>query len=127
MIEAVVTDQAPRPVAPYSQAVVAGGFVFVSGQRPVDPVTMEVVEGFEAQVRQVLTNLSAVLAAAGASMSDVVKVSVFLADLTEFGRFNEIYGQFFGSPPPARTTVATSLRGILVEIDAIAVAQSQVG
>jgi 2-iminobutanoate/2-iminopropanoate deaminase len=122
VIEVVSTDQAPMPVAPYSQAVVAGGFVFVSGQRPVDPRTMEVVEGFEAQARQTLTNLAAVLAAAGASTSDVVKVSVYLADLSVFQRFNEIYGEFFGAPLPARTTVATSLRGILVEIDAIAVA-----
>jgi 2-iminobutanoate/2-iminopropanoate deaminase len=122
MIDIVSTEEAPMPVAPYSQAVKANGFVFLSGQRPVDPATMEVVEGFDAQVRQTLANLSAVLTAAGTTTGNVVKVGVFLADLATFTRFNELYAEVFTSPLPARTTVATSLRGILVEIDAIAVA-----
>jgi 2-iminobutanoate/2-iminopropanoate deaminase len=121
VIDIVRTEEAPTPVAPYSQAVVANGFVFVSGQRPVDPTTMQVVEGFDAQVRQALANLFAVLTAAGTSAANVVKVGVFLADLATFPRFNELYAEVFSSPLPARTTVATSLRGILVEIDAIAV------
>jgi 2-iminobutanoate/2-iminopropanoate deaminase len=122
MTVVVSTDRAPRPVAPYSQAVVANGFIFVSGQRPVDPATMAVVEGFDAQVRQALANLEAVLDAAGAGSGDIVKVSVFLSDLSTFERFNELYAEVFQPPLPARTTVATMLRGILVEIDAIAVA-----
>jgi 2-iminobutanoate/2-iminopropanoate deaminase len=115
------TDQAPAPGGPYSQAVVAGDFVFVSGQRPVDPFTGSIPGGVEAQSEQVLKNLAAVLDAAGSSPADVVKVTAHLADLGDFATFNEVYTRFFSPPYPARTTVGSELRGILVEVDVIAV------
>jgi len=120
----VVTDRAPRPVGPYSQAVLHDGWIFVSGQIPLDPATGELVEGdVEAQAERAFANLAAVLAAAGASPADVVRVAVYLTDLSEFARVNEIYARWFATdPPPARTAlgVAALPKGARIEIDAIA-------
>jgi 2-iminobutanoate/2-iminopropanoate deaminase len=116
-----MTASAPPPGGPYAQAVTVGGLVFVSGQRPVDPVTGEIPAGMAAQTRQVLGNVSSVLAAAGCGLADVAKVTVHLADLCDFDQFNAIYREFFAEPYPARTTVGSSLRGIEVEVDVIAV------
>lgn len=94
--------------------------MFLSGQRPVDPRSGQIPEGVENQARQVLTNLLAVLATEGRDFKDVAKITVYLNDIADFDRFNLVYREFFSSPYPARTTVAASLRGILVEIDAVA-------
>ncbi|MFZ5892597.1 MAG: RidA family protein [Myxococcota bacterium] len=119
----IVSEQAPKPVAAYSQAVRAGGFVFASGQIAIDPKTGGLVTGgIEAETRQVLENLSAVLAAGGASLSDVVKVTAYLTDMNDFAAFNAVYVTFFPAEPPARATVAVSAlpRGVRVELDATA-------
>lgn len=121
MREVVVADLGAKPGGHYAHANVANGFVFVSGQGPVDPATGKMPTEFGEQVRQTLRNLQVVVEAAGASLDDVVKVNAYLTDLTRFEAFNEVYKEFFPSRPPARTTVATGLRGILVEIDCIAV------
>lgn len=120
--EAICTEAGPTPVGPYSQAVRAGGFLFVAGQGPLDPATRELPVGIEAQTRQVLRNIAAILDAGGCTLDDVVKVTVHLADLGQFGAFNGVYGEYFHEPYPVRTTVGSQLPGILVEIDAIAVA-----
>ncbi len=121
----VATDGAPRAIGPYSQAIVAGGFVFCSGQIALDPATGEMVGSGDvrAQARRVMANLEAVLAAAGARFSDVVKTTIFLADLADFGAVNEIYGGCFPTEPPARSTVQVAglPRGALVEIEAVAI------
>jgi 2-iminobutanoate/2-iminopropanoate deaminase len=121
-LTAVTTTSAASPAGPYSQAIVANGFVFVSGQRPVHPDTGEIAEGLEAQAHQVLQNLAAVLESAGTGLEKVVRVNIYLADIGAFAQINEIYASYFTEPFPARTTIACSLRGILVEIDAIALA-----
>jgi reactive intermediate/imine deaminase len=115
------SDQAPAPGGPYSQAIAAGGLVFVSGQGPVDPVSGSIPGGVEAQTEQVLKNVAAILSAAGTSMRDVVKVTAHLADLADFATFNTVYARYFSPPFPARTTVGSQLRGILVEVDVIAI------
>ena len=115
------TDRAPVPGGPYSQGVVAGGFVFVSGQRPVDPATGSIPGGVEAQSERVMKNLAAVLDAADSSLAGVVKVTAHLSDLGDFATFNKVYARFFNPPYPARTTVGSQLRGVLVEVDVIAV------
>ncbi len=117
----VRTSQAPEPAGPYSQAVCANGMVFASGQRPVDPTTGEIPEGLTLQAERVLANLREVLSAGGCSLADVVKVTAYLSDLSGFDEFNAVYRRFFSPPYPARTTVGAQLRGILVEVDAIAV------
>jgi 2-iminobutanoate/2-iminopropanoate deaminase len=121
---AVLTPGAPAPVGPYSQAIVAGGFVFASGQIPLDPATGKLVEGeFEAQVERVLDNLRAVLEAAGASLDGVVRTNVFLTDLALFPRMNAVYGRYFTSDPkPARSTIGVAALplGSRVEIEAVA-------
>jgi 2-iminobutanoate/2-iminopropanoate deaminase len=122
--EIVKTSSAPAAIGPYSQAISAGGFVFVSGQIPLDPATGEFVAGGVAeQTEQVLRNLSAVLEAAGTGLAGVVKTTVFLADLNDFATMNEIYGRFFGENPPARATVEAARlpRDARVEIEAVAV------
>ena len=119
--ETVTAGGAPEPAGPYSHAVVANGFVYVSGQGPVDPETGSTPDGFEDQVRQTFENLRAILEAAGSGLDGVVKVNAYLTDLTRFGRFNEVYGEFFAQDPPARTTVGADLLGILVEVDCVAV------
>jgi 2-iminobutanoate/2-iminopropanoate deaminase len=121
---AIQTERAPRPVGPYSQAVAFGDWVFVSGQIPLDPQTSSVIEGdIEAQTERVLANLRAILEAAGASLAQVVKTTVFLADLADFPRMNAVYAQHFSaSPAPARSTIEAGRLplGVKIEIDAIA-------
>jgi 2-iminobutanoate/2-iminopropanoate deaminase len=120
---AVKTNKAPGAIGPYSQAIKAGGFVFVSGQISIDPLTGQFVAGSVAeQTEQVLKNLSAVLEAAGSSIDQVVKTTVFLADMKEFNAMNEVYGKFFTGEPPARATVAAAglPKDARVEIEAVA-------
>jgi 2-iminobutanoate/2-iminopropanoate deaminase len=119
----VLTAQAPKPIGPYSQAVIAGGLLFVSGQIPLDPATGELVGGdIEAQTEQVLKNLMAILKEAKAGPEHVVKATVFLRDMQDFPRMNEVYARYFGKEPPARSTVQAAAlpRGVAVEIDVIA-------
>jgi 2-iminobutanoate/2-iminopropanoate deaminase len=121
--EIIQTDNAPGAIGPYSQAIKAGGFVFVSGQIPTDPQTGEFVAGgITEQTEQVLKNLKAVLEAAGSSLAQVVKTTVFLADMKEFSGMNEVYATFFSGAPPARATVAAAglPRDARVEIEAVA-------
>ncbi len=123
MKQIIETKNAPQAIGPYSQAVSAGGFVFASGQIPIDPQTGEFVTGGVAeQTEQVLRNLAAVLEAAGSSFDKVVKTTVFLADMTDFAAMNEVYARHFKGEPPARATVAAAglPRGARVEIEAIA-------
>lgn len=118
------TDRAPAAIGPYSQAVSAGGFLFTSGQIALDPETGEIVAGgFEAQARQVLRNLERVLESAGCAFQDVVKATIYLADLADFPRLNELYGEALGAHRPARSTVQVAAlpKGALLEIDLIAV------
>jgi len=125
MKDRVHTDSAPKAIGPYSQAIKANGLIFASGQIPLDPATMQVVDGgIREQTDRVLNNLGAVLAAAGSSLDRVVKTTVFLADLGDFAEMNEVYGRFFGDAPPARSTVEVSRlpRDVRVEIDVIALA-----
>ena len=119
----VVTDDAPKAIGPYSQAIVANGFVFCSGQVALDPATGKLVEGDVAvQARRVLSNLKALLEDAGASLESVVKTTVFLHDIADFEAMNAVYAEFFSSSPPARSTVGNLNlpRGVLVEIEATA-------
>lgn len=119
----VETKGAPAPIGPYSQAVCSGGFVFVSGQIPMDPGTGLVVEGgIEAQTRRVLQNISAILDAAGSGLAKVVKTTVYLANLDDFPAFNNVYGEYFGETRPARATVQVARlpKEALVEIEVIA-------
>lgn len=122
--EAVHTTAAPEAIGPYSQAVAAGPYVFTSGQIGLDPSTGRLVEGdVAAQTRQVMANIAAVLAAAGLTFGDVVKTTIFLADMSDFAVVNDVYGESFeGATPPARSTVAAAglPRGALIEIDTIA-------
>jgi 2-iminobutanoate/2-iminopropanoate deaminase len=121
----IQTDDAPRAIGPYSQAIKANGFVFASGQIALDPATMEIIEGgVREQTEQVLKNLTAVLEASGSSLNKVVKTTVFLADMNEFAAMNEVYGSFFNEVPPARSTVEVKRlpRDVRVEIDVIALA-----
>ena len=118
----ISTDQAPQAIGTYSQAVKHQGFVFISGQIPLEPSSMEVVTGgIEAQIRQVFENLSAVCTAAGGSLDDIVKLGVFLTDMGDFPQVNTIMGQYFTAPYPARAAVEVSAlpKGVNVEMDAI--------
>jgi 2-iminobutanoate/2-iminopropanoate deaminase len=126
--EIISTENAPRAIGPYSQAVRAGALVFASGQIPIDPRTGEFVSGgVPEQTEQVLKNLSAVLEAAGLGLDQVVKTTVFLADMDDFGAMNDVYGRFFSKNPPARATVQAARlpRDARVEIEAIAVTESR--
>lgn len=116
------TKEAPAAIGPYSQAIQAGDFLFVSGQIPVDPKTGEVVEGIEKQTEKVLKNLQAILQEAGADFSSVVKFTIYLSDMENFATVNEIYGSFLTKPYPARATVEVSRlpKDVLVEMDVIA-------
>ena len=121
----VQTKQAPDAIGPYSQAVIANGFVFTSGQIPIDPATGQFVSGGIAeQTQQVLKNLRAVLEAAGTGLQQVVKTTVYLADMQDFTAMNEVYATFFGAEPPARSTVQAARlpKDALVEIDVVALA-----
>ncbi|MFH7323852.1 Rid family detoxifying hydrolase [Aeromicrobium sp. HA] len=122
---AIETDAAPAALGPYSQAIVAGGFVFCSGTAGIDPETGQVVEGIEAQTEQALINLSAILEAAGASLADLVKTTIFYADVDDFAKLNEVYARFMPDPPPARSAPANVRlpRGLLVSIEAVALAR----
>lgn len=122
-IDAHATPDAPAAIGPYAQAVSTGGFLFTSGQVALDPRTGDIVPGgFEAQARQVLANLKAVLASAGCGFEDVVKATVFVVDLADFPKLNALYGEAMGSHRPARSTVQVAAlpRGALVEIDLVA-------
>lgn len=122
--QVVSTDQAPAAIGPYSQALKVGEMVFVSGQIPIDPATGDIVQGdIKAQTRQVLTNLNAVLTAAGSSLEKTVKTTVYITNMDEFTQVNEVYSEFFKDQPPARACVEVSRlpKGVAVEIDAIAV------
>jgi 2-iminobutanoate/2-iminopropanoate deaminase len=122
-MNSIATEHAPRAIGPYSQAVEANGFLFTAGQIPLDPATMELVGGtFEDQVSRVLDNLEAILRAASLSFGDVVRTTVFLADMADFPKMNAVYEKRFGSHRPARSTVGVSQlpKGARVEIDVIA-------
>jgi 2-iminobutanoate/2-iminopropanoate deaminase len=119
----VRTDKAPAPVGPYSQAVLAGGWLFISGQIPIDPQTGRMVEGsFEDKVRRVLENIKAIVEAAGGSLKDIVKVTVYLRDISRFEEFNRVYSEYFKEEPPARVVVEVSNlpKGADLEVEAIA-------
>ncbi|MGD0973773.1 MAG: RidA family protein [Candidatus Korobacteraceae bacterium] len=125
MREVVATENAPKPIGPYSQAIKANGFIFLSGQTPLDPATQQLVTGGVAeQTERTLKNLEAVLKAAGSGLDKVVRCGVFLKDMNDFAAMNEMYGKFFKSNPPARSTVQAARlpKDCLVEIDAIAMA-----
>ena len=126
-IKTLHTDKAPAAIGPYSQATVANGFLFTAGQIALDPATTQVIEGdVVAQTEQVFKNLGAILAGAGASWTDVVKTTVFLMDMRDFPRMNEVYASVMGDSRPARSTVQVSglPRGVLVEIDLVAAVPS---
>jgi 2-iminobutanoate/2-iminopropanoate deaminase len=121
-LKIVHTDQAPAAIGPYSQGVVANGFLFTAGQIAIDPTTGQIVSGnVAAQTERVMINLGAVLTTVGATWKDVVKVTVFLHDMNDFPAVNDIYGKVIGDARPARSTVQVSAlpRGVLVEIDAV--------
>lgn len=121
-MKAISTEKAPAAIGPYSQAIEANGFVYASGQLPIDPATGEFPEGIKAQTRQSLTNAKAILEAAGLSMKNVVKTTVLLSDIADFGAMNEVYAEFFSEPFPARSAFAVKSvpKGALVEIECIA-------
>lgn len=124
IMQPVHTDNAPAAIGPYSQAIVANGFVFTAGQVPFDPTTMQLVEGdIAAQTEQVMKNLRAILQQAGADLSTVVKTTVFLKDMNDFAGMNEVYARHFGDHKPARSTVQVARlpRDAGVEIEAVAV------
>jgi 2-iminobutanoate/2-iminopropanoate deaminase len=117
----ISTNKAPRPAGPYSQAIVAGEFVFVSGQVGLEPSTGNVPEGAAAQLEQAMRNLKSVLESAGCTLENVVRVGLYLRDVNDFQEVNKVYGTFFVSNPPARTTFQASPPGkYLVEVDAVA-------
>ncbi len=122
MKQVIATTNAPGAIGPYSQAIDAGQFVFVSGQIPVNPATGEIPEGITAQARQSLANVKAVLAAAGLTMDNVVKTTVFLADMSLFVPMNEVYAEAFTAPYPARSAVAVKElpKQVLLEVEVIA-------
>ena len=123
MKKVISTSEAPQAIGPYSQAIEAGGFIFVSGQIPLIPATGELVEGsVEVQTARVLENLKAILEAAGSSLENVVKTTVYITNMDDFAKVNDIYGQYFQENPPARVCVEVSKlpKGALVEIDVIA-------
>src|SRR5689334_6365535 len=121
--QAVSSDRAPAALGPYSQAIVAGGLIFCSGMAGIHPTTGTIPDGIEAQTEQALVNLAAVLDSAGASMGDVVKTTIFYADVEDFAKLNAVYARHMPDPPPARSAPARVRlpRGLLVSIEAIAV------
>ena len=124
MREVIATSEAPQAIGPYSQAIRANGFVFVSGQVAIDPATQQVIAGdVAAQTDRVLKNLTAILKTASSALEEVVKSTVFLKNMADFSAMNEVYGRYFPSAPPARSTVEAARlpKDVLVEIDVIAV------
>jgi 2-iminobutanoate/2-iminopropanoate deaminase len=123
MRQAVSTDSAPAALGPYSQAIIANGFVFCSGTAGIDPATGAVAEGIEAQAEQALRNLDAILAAAGASLATLVKTTIFYQNVDDFAAINAVYARYMPQPPPARSAPANVNlpHGLLISIDAIAV------
>jgi 2-iminobutanoate/2-iminopropanoate deaminase len=124
MKKIVATEKAPKAIGPYSQAVVHNGLAFLSGQIPLDPATGQLVEAdIAAQTMRVLENLKAVLEACGSSLDQIVKTTVYIQDMREFAKMNEIYGKYFSENPPARSTIEAARlpRDVRVEIDAIAI------
>ena len=121
-MKAVSTEKAPAAIGPYSQAQIAGGFVFASGQIAIIPETGAIAEGLDAQAHQVFKNISALLATAGSDISKVVKTTVFIKDMNDFGRINEIYAQYFTAPYPARSCVEVARlpKDVLLECEVIA-------
>ncbi|HVG18840.1 MAG TPA: Rid family detoxifying hydrolase [Blastocatellia bacterium] len=118
----ISTEGAPKPVGPYSQAIVVGNTVYVAGQGPFDPGTGKMAEGFEEQAVRTFENIKAIVESAGATLKDVVKVNVYLADLGNFAKMNEVYMRYFKDPYPARATVGTQLLGgMAIEIECVAV------
>ena len=122
-MKSITTEKAPAAVGPYSQAVVAGNLVFVSGQIPVDPATGNIPEDIVDQARQALTNLGEVLRASGSGLDKAVRVTVFITDISAFGKVNEAYAEFFKEPYPSRSCVEVSKlpKGVKIEIDAIGI------
>ncbi|MDI7260399.1 MAG: RidA family protein [Thermodesulfobacteriota bacterium] len=126
MKEVIQTEKAPKPIGPYSQAIRAGNFIFLSGQIPIDPKTGELVKGdIRQQTRQVLEKINGVLESQGLGKEDVVKVTVFLKEMGNFNEMNEVYATYFPSSPPARSTVQVARlpRDVEIEIEAIALTQ----
>ena len=125
MREVIATDQAPQAIGPYSQAIRADGLIFTSGQVAIDPATQQVIAGdVGAQTERVLKNLAAILQASGSSLEKVLRCTVFLKNMGDFGAMNEVYGRYFKQAPPARSTVEVARlpKDVLVEIDVIALA-----
>ena len=125
MREVIATDAGPKAIGPYSQAIKANGLVFLSGQIPLDPATQQLIAGdVAAQTERVLQNITGILTAAGSSLSQVVKTTVFLKSMNDFAAINEVYGRHFSAAPPARSTVEVARlpKDVLVEIDVIALA-----
>ncbi len=125
MREVIATDQGPKAIGPYSQGIRANGFLFLSGQIPLDPVTQQVFEGdIQAQTECVLQNIKGILEASGTSLEEVVKTTVFLKNMGEFGAMNEVYGKYFTNNPPARSTVEVSRlpKDVSIEIEVVALA-----
>ena len=120
------TMDAPQPAGPYSQAIIANGFVFVAGQRPKDPITGLISDDIQEQTRQCIKNIEAILTKAGSSLANIVRSNVYLSDIKYFSAMNEIYGAMIPRPYPTRTTVGTQLRNILVEIEVIAVLEDPI-
>jgi 2-iminobutanoate/2-iminopropanoate deaminase len=123
MLQVVATDRAPQAIGPYSQAIKFNGMIFVSGQIPLDPTSMQLVTGtIEEQTRRVLMNVSAILQEAGSGLDKVIKTTVYMKDMNEFEKMNAIYGEFFSNNKPARATVQVARlpKDVSIEIDAIA-------
>lgn len=123
MKKIVSTERAPRPIGPYSQAICVNGWLYVSGQIPLDPVTGDIVRGdFKVQVERVLENIRAIVESTGGRLEDVVKVTVYLRDIGRFSEFNEVYSKYFPRDPPARSVIGVSSlpRGVELEIDVVA-------
>jgi 2-iminobutanoate/2-iminopropanoate deaminase len=125
MREVIATDQGPKAIGPYSQAIRANGFVYLSGQIPLDPATQQLVEGdIHVQTERVMRNIQGILKAAGSGIEKVIKTTVFLKNMSEFTAMNEVYGKYFRDDPPARSTVEVARlpKDVLVEIEVIALA-----
>lgn len=122
----ISTDKAPAAVGPYSQAIMANGFLFCAGQIGLDPQTGTLQEGLEAQMKQICSNIDAVLSAAGLTQKNVVKTTIFVTDMNDFARVNELYAEYFGDHKPARSTVGVAAlpKGAIVEIEVVAVETS---